>query len=206
MDYALGDLTEAREMLTRVLELTRQGQGNEFNAMTAHLGLGVIAEAKNNQATATEEFAGALNQFEILRADFALPDLTIEFVGSHTRLYARTARLLVEQKRTREAFRWIEHSKSRALLNLLAVTPLATAARGVKGTILGEEQNLLQRVQSLSSRTRTMQPDAKTLIELRYLNSQLDAVWRQMDDKEYVALRRGDPLTFGQMMDVLQVG
>jgi len=203
-EFSLGLRDAARRRLERTLErLQASGVQNPIASFANNVGLGVIAERDGDSLAAVRYFQAAIAELENLRADFAIPNLAIEFIGSKANLYARTVRLLIGQQRA-QALNVVEQAKSRAWLGLLAVTPFALSSHSVDVKIAEEEQSWLKRAQAILSRTHSAHPSAQALHELQEAFKHLDTMWIQMGNAEYIALRRGDPLTYQEIVDMLQ--
>ena len=81
---------------------------------------GYIAEEEKDSAKATELYAKAVDVIEQQRSSISTEASKIGFVGDKQAVYARLISVLVEQGKAAEAFDYVERSKSRALVDMLA--------------------------------------------------------------------------------------
>jgi CHAT domain-containing protein/Flp pilus assembly protein TadD len=115
--------------------------------------------------------------------------------------------LSLDLKKEKEAFDYTERSKSRAFLELLAATeinPTVEITEKLK-SLLHNEQIHLNRLREIQTQhlrqTRTpVEPG-----EIEVIRENLDQIYDQINeiDPEYVYARRGKPLSFDTMQDML---
>ena len=79
-----------------------------------------IAEQEGQPDAAIDFYKQAVAVIELQRSTIRTEANKIGFVANKQDIYARLIELLLRSGRTREAFEYIEHSKSRALVDLLA--------------------------------------------------------------------------------------
>ena len=203
LDIKHSDFVGATEKLGRALALQTATDLHDANSVTLFAGLAYVAERLGNIDQASRYLKAAANGLEAMRADFALPDLAIEFVGSRAALYARVVSLLWQQRHSAEALKWTEHIRSRALLNMLAYTPMAFSMPSADEKQAATENEWLDKIRLLLGKTHTTRPDTETLQRLRQASSKLESIWNQCSDQEYVALRRGEPMSYLQVRGLL---
>ncbi len=115
----LGRLDEAKAELDRILGNPRiRDMGDLY--WLAQFARGRIAEQEKDAARAAALYAGAVEVIEQQRATINSEASKIGFVGDKQAVYERLIALLVEQQRLPEAFDYVERSKARALVDLLA--------------------------------------------------------------------------------------
>lgn len=110
---------EARQALDQLLANRRTAEQGEIFWL-ALFERGRIAEADSKPADAIQFYARAVDVIERQRATINTEVSKIGFVGDKQSVYARLIALLVQQDRTAEAFDYVERSKSRALVDMLA--------------------------------------------------------------------------------------
>lgn len=81
---------------------------------------GRVAELQRKLEQAIELYRRAVNLIEMQRASINTEASKIGFVGNKQAVYARLITVLVEQGSVAEAFDYVERSKSRALVDMLA--------------------------------------------------------------------------------------
>lgn len=93
-------------------------------------------------------------------------------------------------------FNWLQRYKGRTFVDALTITPLHPS-EGDDQTLLREEANLLEALNQESDQ-----------LEAVSLLAQLQQIWAQMvmaGFEEYVSLRRGDPVQWSEMPNLLRV-
>lgn len=101
-----------------------------------------------------------------------------------------------EQRNAVAAFSWLEHMKSRVLLDSLSVTvPLAKTV--VAHPLVRRERELWQQ-KSLTNNS------AEAIALQREINSILEAMTLESDTADYAALRRAKPVNWQQLQEVLR--
>ncbi len=191
---------QAEPLLRRVLAVTAGEPNQVYNRMTADIGMWVIADRRGDRAAAIDWNLAALKEQETLRADFAVPALGVRLLGSRAGLYASAIRCLTERGETVRAWEWMERARSRAFLSLLGTT------RAIDEQAPGgeREQELLRQLRAIQSGAQTTHPDAGQIAQLRALSDELDSIWERQGQTEYVALRRGHPLSFPETVRLLK--
>lgn len=115
----MGDLDAAATRLDRVLAHPRARQNGEIYWM-ASFDRGRIAEQRGEDGDAARHYAHAVEVLEAQRASIATEANKIGFVGDKQQVYARLIRALIRLGRERDAFEYVERSRARALVDLLA--------------------------------------------------------------------------------------
>jgi CHAT domain-containing protein len=115
----LGDLKNAKLALNEVLAHARIGDFGDL-AWIALDERGRIAGKENAPAEAIEYYKKSIEIFEKQRSSINSEASKIGFVGNKQTVYERLVALLVEQQRAAEAFDYVERSKARALVDMLA--------------------------------------------------------------------------------------
>lgn len=115
----LGDLEEAKRILDAILRNARIADHGELYWL-ALFERGLIGERQNNPVEGISYYTRAVGVIEQQRATINTEANKIGFVGDKQAVYARLIAALVEQGRAGEAFDYVERSKSRALVDMLA--------------------------------------------------------------------------------------
>ncbi len=114
-----GKIAEAKSALDEILAAPRiQDVGDLY--WLALFERGRIAEIEKEHAKATELYRKAVEVVEQQRSSISTEASKIGFVGDKQALYARLVTVLIAQGQLAEAFDYVERSKSRALVDLLA--------------------------------------------------------------------------------------
>lgn len=115
----LGRIAEAKEALDSVVTHKRApDQGDVY--WIALYERGRVAEREGKPAEAIEYYRRAIEVIEQQRSSLTTEATKIGFVGNKQQVYARSIALLVAAERPAEAFDFVERSKARALVDLLA--------------------------------------------------------------------------------------
>lgn len=117
--FAIGQTEEARRLLDEILANPRiQDVGDLY--WLSLFERGQIAEVDKEQTKAIELFRKAVEIVEQQRSSLSTEASKIGFVGDKNALYARLVTVLIAKGQIAEAFDYVERSKSRALVDLLA--------------------------------------------------------------------------------------
>lgn len=114
---------------------------------------GMIAERKGNVKKAQDLFERAIEIIEFQRSTINSEASKIGFVGDKQAVYHHVVRMLCEQGKYDKAFEYVERSKSRALVDLLAAKKDFAIREGNREevrTVLAEQK---------AADTRTVSPD-----------------------------------------------
>jgi CHAT domain-containing protein len=114
-----GDLVGARTYLDVVLRNARLDDFGEIQWIALYE-RGRVAEKEGPAGAALPFYLKAVEAIERQRASISTEANKIGFVGDKQVVYARLIAVLIEQGRAVEAFDYIERSKSRALVDMLA--------------------------------------------------------------------------------------
>ena len=115
----MGDFDKARAGYDRLLAIEPVRNNGEIYWM-ANFDRGQIAERAGDKAGAAGYYARAIDALEIQRLSINTEANKIGFIGDKQSVYARIIRVLIELNRPDEAFEYLERSRARALVDLLA--------------------------------------------------------------------------------------
>ncbi|PKN26886.1 MAG: hypothetical protein CVU64_16920 [Deltaproteobacteria bacterium HGW-Deltaproteobacteria-21] len=115
----IGRMDEAKRTLDAILRNVRIEDNGELYWLTL-FERGRVAEQQNNFIEAIRFYSRAIEVIERQRSTIHSEVNKIGFVGDKQTVYARLIALLSEQNRAAEAFDYVERSKSRALVDMLA--------------------------------------------------------------------------------------
>ena len=114
-----GKIKEARELMDKLLSERLLADQTDILWLTLYE-RGLIAEFENQPTDATKYYLRAIDVIELQRASISKEASKIGFVGDKQAVYARLISILIEQGKIAEAFDYVERSKSRALVDMLA--------------------------------------------------------------------------------------
>ena len=113
-------------------------------------------------------------------------------------------------KKEQEAIEYVERSKSRVLLDLLATTRIKPSIQITDQlkSLLDEEENYLIRLRYIQNRHLQKEKVQIQLGEVEALLQNLNSIYDQMEkfDPEYVSLRRVKPISFKELCKALTLG
>ena len=116
--FGAGDDTAAQEALPQAESLALELGIPDLIIRSARL-LGLIAARQGRPRAAETYFRRAISELENVSASLHVDDFKAAYFGEKLDVYGDLARLLIGQQRFGAAFRVVERSKSRALLDLL---------------------------------------------------------------------------------------
>lgn len=152
----IGRTDEAKKTLDAILRHVRIADNGELYWLTLYE-RGRLAERQGNAADAVNFYTRAIGVIEKQRSTINTEANKIGFVGDKQAVYGRLIVLLAEQNRITEAFDYVERSKSRALVDMLASKKDLT----VQGPELEKTMQLLGDLDSLEQNTRIQDSSVK---------------------------------------------
>lgn len=114
-----GKLQDARQTIDGLLSMPRLKDVGALHWL-AHYERARLAERENKSDEAIKHYREAIEIIEQQRSSINTEACKIGFVGDKQAVYARLVAVLVEHGRVAEAFDYVERSKSRALVDMLA--------------------------------------------------------------------------------------
>lgn len=151
-----GDRVEAKKVFDGLLANRRLADQGDIHWPVLYE-RGRIAEADGDAAAAIEFYRRAIEVIDRQRASINTEASKIGFVGDKQQVYARAVLLLVREGRINEAFDYVERSKSRALVDMLASkTDFASVGADPEKTRL-----ILARLDAANLASRVDDPSAK---------------------------------------------
>jgi len=176
-----------------------------------YVGLGSGYYKAGRLDEAYNAYRQAVEAVESMRLGLWREESKLGFIGSKSGLYTAIVMLSIlrwsagEDAALIEAFEYLERGKSRALLDLLGQTPIA--ARGVDASLLQREAGLVAQLRVLTKGLATASGKRRMAL-LQRANKIRKALHALLDDiaqvtPEYVDLRRGEPLSFRKLRQLL---
>ena len=203
-----GDLQRALSIQNSELDLIRN-LGNQDMLMRALVGRGDTQVASKDFAGAYDDYREALNVFEQMRGGLLEEEHRISFLrGGKASLYYRMIELLCHHLiRIHEALEYVERSRSRGLVELQALSTIASTA-GTEAVITADERALASKIQALQSALRITKNEEQRRVILQELSTahemhvlKLNALEAELP--EYVSLRRSEPLLWTDLVWLL---
>ena len=114
-----GEIKEAKKVFDKLLDLPQTKEQGLFNWIVLY-DRGRIAEAEGNLKEAIEFYKRAIEVIEQQRSTINTEASKIGFVGDKQQAYHRLVAALIAEGQPAKAFEYVERSKARALVDLLA--------------------------------------------------------------------------------------
>jgi len=205
--FSLGDYQQVIEYYQQALNIFRViGDIDSERIELGNLGSAHKSLKENDKAYSyyknsidlTEKIRGVIKQEEYRSSYFKRSENVYDSII----LLCNRMRSEQEEKLI-ESFEYLERSKSRTFLESLAHTPIKPS-KEISTQLLEKESELLQKIRGLYvSKEKQKQV---SLSEIQSLESGLDEVWNKIDkiDPEYVFMRKGKPLSFAQIQQLIK--
>jgi tetratricopeptide (TPR) repeat protein len=203
------DFTSALCLQDEALEMARLLR-NRDGLFRGLVGRGDTYVSQGDPHRAHADYREAIEIIEELRGHLVTEEHRIGFLrGGKATVYQRMVQLVWSAlRRPGEALEYSERARSRALLELLATTPLASPT-AVNPTILAEEQVLTRalRVQQQALRSATNDQQRRAIADeiaagQQELRQTIEALLSAAP--EYAALRLGHPLSVAGIKGLLR--
>lgn len=117
--HGIGKVAEAKQGFDQLLRIPQVKDNGEIYWVIL-FERGKIAESEGNVEEAIEFYKKSIEVIELQRASINTEASKIGFVGDKQQVYERVIHALYAAQRQKEAFEYIERSKSRALVDMLA--------------------------------------------------------------------------------------
>ncbi len=117
--FGMGEYEQARVGYDRLLAVDQIRHNGEIYWM-ANFDRGQIADRLGDKSAAVKYYRRAIDTLEIQRATINTEANKIGFIGDKQSVYTRIIRLLIDLGRPADAFEYLERSRARSLVDLLA--------------------------------------------------------------------------------------
>jgi tetratricopeptide (TPR) repeat protein len=165
---------------------------------------GDTARLANDLPAALEHYQTAAGAAEQLRAVFSQEDEHLDYFSeSRLEVYDRLVSLSPDAVR---ALEWAERARGRGLLTRMRLSGLSRAASAPAELYDRERELFTELFALLPHGNEPPSQDLDRLNQRRRLEERLGQVWDQLaqSDSEYVALRRGSPVTWPELRQLLR--
>jgi len=167
-------------------------------------------------------YVQAVDQIEKIRSSIFTESNKISFIADKATVYAKLILLCLKQEKFEQAFEYVQKTKSRAFLDLLAsreikgVTELTPEEAKKLKELLKKEKELRSQINGLyfqlrggekgeSIRVSSSSPTEELKLKLNSLEKNWNEVWdyiREIDPK-YTSLKQGDLISFKRLQNLL---
>lgn len=178
-------------------------------------GLGVVLRELGRASEAKASLEQAIDAVERFRQQYLPEALKISMLASKSNPYEALVDLLTRpdghadrQDWAATAFGYVEEAKSRVFLERLAISQIRWP-QSASAELSWDEARLIDELRALTLRESATRDEASMPDELDRLEEELNDVWTRIeasgrDGAEYVSLRRGLPLTYDSIRDMLR--
>jgi tetratricopeptide (TPR) repeat protein len=173
------------------------------------LNLGDVYLMWERPQDAAQAYATCIAAMESVRNHLWSEDEALGYFDvSHLEAYARMVRLYATLLNDpRQALIWVEKTKSREFLRRLQLSAISRSYAAPPELIAREKQLLFDLRQAAAAIASVTDTDRSSVLRVyKTVGRALDEVWQEMRpyDAEYVALRRGAPLSWEELRKTLQ--
>ena len=221
----LGDYTKAIEYQNRALDIAKE-TGNLYDEVIIHKDLGLIYNEQKPEV-AYNHFKRSVELTEVIGERIVEEEHKMRFYADASRVnaYQRIVPICLRLKNDKKAFEYVERSKSKTFLYLLAASnirsPVAIVTSKLKSLLADEEKYLfklrqIQTKHSVSMTSDTVKVGIHNDVAVTTSNdkggglvdsivSELDKIYDKIEkiDPEYVFLRRARPLSLDKIQNIL---
>ena len=178
-------------------------------------GLGLVLRELGRASEAKASLEQAIDAVERFRRQYLPEALKISMLASKSNPYEALVDLLTRpdghadsQDWAAIAFGYVEEAKSRVFLERLAISQIRWP-QSASAELSWDEARLIDELRALTLRESATRDEASMPDELDRLEEELNDVWTRIeasgrDGAEYVSLRRGLPLTYDSIRDMLR--
>jgi tetratricopeptide (TPR) repeat protein len=211
---ALHQFGNAESSFRKANSVTERSATSEIRWQALY-GLGLVLRELGRASEAKASLEQAIEAVERFRRQYLPEALKISMLASKSNPYETLVDLLTRpdgqadsQDWAARAFGYVEEAKSRVFLERLAISPIRWP-ESASAELSRQEARLIDDLRALTLRESATQNEASVPEELDRLEEQLNHVWTRIEASghggaEYVSLRRGLPLTYNGILDLLR--
>ena len=160
---------------------------------------GIGWQERGRWSQAVKTYSAALESLERLRDGFVTEELTLRYFGQASDVHRALVEMSLRRSDPRGSWLWAERTRGREL-NRRIRRSVSLASRSVPPDLVAREHGLLRSLDAaLQELEANATADASEDVDAS--TAQLEALWDAIRpfDPEYVAMRRGDPVTFADV-------
>ena len=202
----LGDFRKAIEFYNNSLKIAKE-IGELDSERIVNLNLSRIYGDLDNPEIAFDYCKRSIELSEMISGRLVEEEHKIGFYARSLEAYQYMVPLCLKLKKENEAFWYVEGSKSRAFLDLIASTeikPPVELTSDLK-SLLDDEETYLARLQEVRTRHLRQSQVSVEPGEVERIFEKLNEIYGKIEkyDPEYVFTRRGKPLSLNKIQDML---
>jgi len=197
----------AEKYMSRALAVARETDSPRL-LYEAYLNRGDVYLFAGKLHQAAEDYTAAIVAIEIIRVNLLSEEEALGFFqGQRLEAFDRLVRLYARGLHQSErALAWVERSKAREFLRRLSVSELASNTQ-IPQALRQQEIQLLARLRQAAAGLASSDTAVRhaALLEYESATKRLDGVWDEFErfDREYVDLRRGEPVSWQEVRQLL---
>jgi CHAT domain-containing protein/Tfp pilus assembly protein PilF len=205
--WSLGDFTKAIEYHEKALEIAKEISELDSERISAYNLARIYGDHLNKPELAYDYCRKSIELSEKITGRLVEEEHKIGFSSRISDKYQYIVPLCLKLDKENESFEFVERGKSRAFLDLLAATNIKPSVKVTPKleSLLSEEEDYLIKLreiqtQHLRQKEVTVEPG-----EIDNILEELNLIYGKIEklDPEYVFTRRGKPLSFIELKDVL---
>jgi CHAT domain-containing protein/Flp pilus assembly protein TadD len=201
----LGDFRKAIAYHEKSLQLVIElGEIEHERIVTLNLGK---VYSKSDLKKAYDYFKRSIQLSEIISGKLVQEDYTRQFQEQASTAYQFIVPLCLKLGKEDEAFEYVEGSKSRAIIELLAATKIrpTTELTNELRALLKDEEAYLSKWREIQTRHLRQEQPFSRLENIDEIREKLREIYSKMDKicPEYVSLRRASLLSLSEIADIV---
>jgi CHAT domain-containing protein/tetratricopeptide (TPR) repeat protein len=202
--HFLGNDGKAIEYSKKALQMAKDiGDLSVESKVSSNLGMAYL---ERDVSQAYDFFKQSIDLSELVGRSLVEQEHKVSFYGKYSNAYQIMVDLCVT-KDTTEAFEYVERSKSKAFLEMLAATEIKPTVNITKklNSLLEKEGKALSNLRKIQMRHLQKTSNLVGFGEIDNIQSELKDVYDEIEkiDPEYVFIRNGKPISLNKIQKIL---
>jgi tetratricopeptide (TPR) repeat protein len=201
------DFDKAERHMTDALTLAQE-IGNPRLLYDTLLSRGDVYLLANKLRTAAKDYTAAVTEVEAMRVNLLLEEEAFGFFDEpRLEVYDRLVRLYARGlSAPKQAQMWVERTKAREFLRRLRLSEILHTEQVPQELLAQEAQLLTQMKQAATALAETGQDRLSVLKDYQAAEKNLQSLWEKIEpfDREYVSLRKGEPISWKELKHLLK--
>ncbi|MBC2701607.1 MAG: tetratricopeptide repeat protein [ANME-2 cluster archaeon] len=203
----LDDFEKAIEYVEKSLEIAKD-IGYVDSERIAYFNLGLIYSESKKLGLAYDYYKRSIELSEMMGEKLVVEDKKIRFYTHTTNAYQNIIPICCKlENKVNKAFEYVEKSKCRAFLDLMANTEIKPSVELTSKlkSLLDEEDNYLSKLQEIQINHLRQTKVTVDISEVRRIVEKLNQIYDKIEkhDPEYVFIRRGNSFSWDKVQNFL---